>query len=86
MKFKSFLLSAAGFALLAAGVAWIDPRVRDKLTLYFHAGDGLATLDNRALDYANSIVSMIKAQSIDNGVVMAFAAVGAMLVIFMVRT
>ena len=86
MKFKSFLLSAAGFVLLAAGVAWIDPRVRDKLTLYFHAGDGLATMDNRALDYANSIVSMIKAQSIDNGVVMAFAAVGAMLVIFMVRT
>ena len=86
MKFKSFLLSAAGFVLLAAGVAWIDPRVRDKLTLYFHAGDGLATLDNRALDYANSIVSMIKAQSIDNGVVMAFAAVGVMLVIFMVRT
>ena len=86
MKFKSFLLSAAGFALLAAGVAWIDPRVRDKLTLYFHAGDGLATMDNRALDYANSIVSMIKAQSIDNGVVMAFAAVGVMLVIFMVRT
>src|SRR6187399_3530570 len=36
MKFKSFLLSAAGFVLLAAGVAWIDPRVRDKLTLYFH--------------------------------------------------
>jgi len=86
MKFKSFLLSAAGFVLLAAGVAWIDPRVRDKLTLYFHAGDGLATMDNRALDYANSIVSMIKAQSIDNGVVMAFAAVGVMLVIFMVRT
>ena len=86
MKFKSFLLSAAGFVLLAAGVAWIDPRVRDKLTLYFHAGDGLASLDNRALEYANSIVSMIKAQSIDNGVVMAFAAVGVMLVIFMVRT
>lgn len=86
MKFKSFLLSAAGFALLAAGVAWMDPRVRDKLALYFHAGDGLGTLDNHALDYANSIVSMIKAQSIDNGVVMAFAAVGAMLVIFMVRT
>ena len=86
MRFKNFLLSAAGFALLAGGVAWIDPRVRDKFAQFLHAGDGIASWDNRALDYANSIVSMIKAQSIDNGVVMAFAAVGAMLVIFMVRT
>jgi hypothetical protein len=86
MRFRSMLLSLAGFALLALGVAWLDPRVRDKFAQLLHAGDGLASVDNRALDFATAVVSAIRYQSIDNGVVMVFAAVGAVLFLFMVRT
>jgi hypothetical protein len=79
-------LSTAGFALVALAVAWLDPRVRDKFSQLLHAGDGIASWDNRVLEFVGTVVSAIRYQSIDNGVVMVFAAVGAVLFLFMVRT
>ena len=86
MRFRSVLLSTAGFALVALAVAWLDPRVRDKFAQLLQAGDGIASWDNRVLDLIGQVVSTIRYQSIDNGVVMVFAAVGAVLFLFMVRT
>ena len=86
MRFRQLLWSTAGFALVAMAVAWLDPRVRDKFSQLLHAGDGIASWDNRALDFVTAVVSTIRYQSIDNGVVMVFAAVGAVLFLFMVRT
>jgi hypothetical protein len=86
MRFRQMLFSLAGFAVLFAGVAWLDPRVRDKFAQLLHAGDGIASWDNRAVDLAGAVVAAIRYQSIDNGVIMLFAAVGAVLVVFMVRT
>ncbi len=86
MRFRQILLSTAGFALVALAVAWLDPRVRDKFTQLLHAGDGIASWDNRMLDFVGMVVGIIRSQSVDNGVVMVFAAVGAVLFLFMVRT
>ena len=86
MRFRSVLLSTAGFALVALAVAWLDPRVRDKFAQLLHSGDGIASWDNRMLDFVGMVVGIIRSQSIDNGVVMVFAAVGAVLFLFMVRT
>ena len=86
MRFRSVLLSTAGFALVALAVAWLDPRVRDKFAQLLHAGDGIASWDNRMLDFVGMVVGIIRSQSVDNGVVMVFAAVGAVLFLFMVRT
>jgi hypothetical protein len=86
MRFRQILLSTAGFALVALAVAWLDPRVQDKFSQLVHAGDGIASWDNRFLDLVGTVVSAIRYQSIDNGVVMVFAAVGAVLFLFMVRT
>ncbi len=86
MRLRQMLLSTTGFALVALAVAWLDPRVQDKFSQLLHAGDGVASWDNRVVDLAGTMVSAIRYQSIDNGVVMVFAAVGAVLFLFMVRT
>jgi hypothetical protein len=86
MRFRSMLLSVTGFAVVAGGVAWFDPRVREKFAQLLHAGDGIASWDNRFVEFASAVVSAIRYQSVDNGAIMVFAAVGAVLFLFMVRT
>lgn len=86
MKYRQMLLSAIGFAVVIAGVAWVDPRVRDKFAQLLNVGNGFASWDNRALDFAEATAAALRYQAIDNGVVMLFAAIGAVLFLFMIRT
>ena len=71
---------------MIVGVAWLDPRVRDKFAQLLNVGNGYASWDNRALGFVEAMAAAIRYQAIDNGVVMVFAAVGAVLFLFMVRT
>lgn len=86
MKFRQMLLSMTAFALVVGGLVYVDPRVRDKFSQLVSGGNGISSWDNRIVDLGAVLIAAIKSQSIDNGPVVVFAAVGAILFLFMVRT
>jgi hypothetical protein len=86
MKFRQMLLSITAFALVVGGLMYVDPRVSDRFSQLVSGGDGIASWDNRLAELGGVLLSALKTQSLENGPVVVFAAVGAMLFLFMVRT
>ena len=85
MKFRQMLLSITAFALVVGGLVHRSPRARQVLAAA-SGGDGISSWDNRVMDVGGVLLSALKTQSLENGPVVVFAAVGAMLFLFMVRT
>ena len=86
MKFRQLLLSMTAFALVVGGLVYVDPRVRDRFTQLVSGGDGISSWDNRLVELGGALVGAIRYQSIENGPLMIFAVVGAVLFLFMIRT
>jgi hypothetical protein len=83
MRLRQFLWSMAGFGLVVAAVVSVDQRVRDQFERFlWGAGDW----DRRVMDLGNALMTALRYQSIENGPLLVFAAVGAVLFLFMVRT
>lgn len=87
MKFglKQSLASAALFAVVLLLLISVDPRVRERF-VSLAAGDGVSTLSTRAVDLGTTLVNAAKHQSIENAPLVVFAAVGAILFLFMLKT
>jgi hypothetical protein len=87
MKFglKQSLASAALFGLVLLMLISVDPRVRERF-VGLAAGDGVSSLSHRASELGTTLVSAAKHQSIDNAPLVVFAAVGAILFLFMLKT
>jgi hypothetical protein len=86
MRFRQVLWSTAGFVLLVAVLVALDERVRDKLDRLLWGGDGIASWDNRAMGVWRTASVAINYGGIENGPLLVFAVVGAVLFLFMVRT
>ena len=86
MKFRQLLVSLTGFAIVVGGLVYVDPRVRDQFNRLVSGGDGIASWDNRLVDLGGALVGAMRYQSIENGPLMIFAVVGAVLFLFMIRT
>jgi hypothetical protein len=86
MKFRQLAWSLAGFGLVVGALVSVDPRVRDQFERLLLGGDGVASWDNRAMDLGNALLGALRYQSLENGPLLVFAAVGALLFLFMVRT
>ena len=65
---------------------YVDPRVRDRFSQLVSGGDGIASWDNRLIDLGGACCRRSRYQSLENGPLVIFAAVGAVLFLFMVRT
>jgi hypothetical protein len=86
MKLRQVLLSATAFALVVGGLAYVDPRVRDRFVQLISGGDGISSWDSRVADLGGTLITSIRYQSLENAPLMIFAVVGAVLFLFMVRT
>jgi len=86
MRFRQALLSVTAFVIVVGGVAWFDPRVRDWFAKVIWGGDGIMSWDNRAMDYGGAMVSSLRITGLEQGPLLVFAVVGAVLFVFMVRT
>jgi hypothetical protein len=86
MKFRQTLLSLTAFALVVGGLAWVDPRVRDWFAKLIWGGDGISSWDNRVMDFGGTMLASIRISGLENGPLLVFAVVGAVLFVFMVRT
>jgi len=76
--------SAAVFGAVLLMLVSIDERVRDRFSEL--VGGGVSPWGDRASDLCTALVSAIRYQSLENAPLLVFAAVGAVLVAFMLRT
>jgi hypothetical protein len=84
--FKQSVVSTAVFVGILMGLVSIDPRVRDRFSEFVYGGNGVAPWNSRLADLTEALVDAARYQSIENAPLVVFAAVSAMLVLFMWRT
>ena len=85
-RMSQFFWSLTGFVLLLAVLVAVDERVHDTFTRLMWADDGIASWDNQAMRMWSTATAGLRYTSIENGPFLAFAVVGAVLFVFMVRT
>lgn len=83
---REAVLSPAVFAAILLMLVSVDDRVRDRFANLFSGGDGVTSLGGRLADLGGALMSAIRYQSIENAPLLVFATVGAVLVIFMVKS
>ena len=83
---RQAIASAAVFGAVLLGVVSVDDRVRERFGDLISGGDGISTWGNRAAELGSALVSAARHQSIENAPLVVFATVGAVLVLFMLRT
>jgi hypothetical protein len=77
------IASAAIFGAMVLALMWKDDRVRELVVM--QAG-GASSWGSRATDVGSTVLSAARHQSIENAPMVVFAVVGAVLVLFMLRT
>jgi hypothetical protein len=82
---RQSMISVVGLLIVVAGLVFVDPRVRDRLSALLSGADG-GTLIERSSELANALMTALRYQSIENAPLLIFATVGAVLFVFMVRT
>lgn len=83
--FKESALSIGLFGAMLLALVSVDPRVRDQVETLVSGSDG-SSLMARAGDLGDALLLAARYQSIEHAPLVAFAAVSAVLVLFMVRT
>jgi hypothetical protein len=79
-------ISTGVFLALLVGLVSLDARVRERFgELVFGAGS-VSSLGDRASMLVDALSTAVRYQSIENAPLLVFATVGAVLVLFMVRT
>ncbi len=78
--------SAAVFGAVLLMLVSIDERVRERFGDLVAGGSSLSPWGDRAGDLGSALASAVRYQSIENAPLLVFAAVGAVLVAFMLRT
>jgi hypothetical protein len=86
LGFRQGIASAAVFGAVLFMLVSVDDRVRDRFSDLFGGGSSLSPWGDRAGDLGDALMSAIRYQSIENAPLLIFAAVGAVLVAFMLRT
>ena len=85
-RLRQGLASAAVFVALIAALVSIDDRVQERFSELFVSGNGLSPWGDRVGDLGGALAGALRHQSIENAPLLVFAAVGAVLFVFMVRT
>jgi hypothetical protein len=85
---RQAIASAAVFSVILAVLVSIDDRVRDRFNDLVYGGTGgtFTPWGDRAGDLGSALVAAARYQSIENAPLLVFAAVGAMLFVFMLKS
>jgi hypothetical protein len=81
---QQILISGAVFAIVVAALISVDDQVQSRFRQLLEGG--VSPWGDRAGDLGGALVSAIRHQSIENGPLLVFAAAGAILFVFMVRS
>jgi hypothetical protein len=82
---KQGFISTAIFAVVLGALVSIDDRVRERFTAVL-SGGAVTPWGDRVGDLGDALMGALRHQSIENAPLLIFAAVGAVLVVFMVKT
>jgi hypothetical protein len=85
-RFKQAIASSAVFALIVLTLVALDARVRERFHELLASGDTIGSWSDRAAFMGEAVLSAARHQSLENAPLVVFAAVGAVLFLFMVRT
>ena len=83
---RQAIASGAVFGAVVFTLVSVDSRVRDRFGDLFSGGNGLSPWGDRAADLGQALLGAVRYQSIENAPLLVFAAVGGVLVLFMLRT
>jgi hypothetical protein len=86
VKIRKYGLSVTVFALLLLALVWYDERVRDRFDDVIAGRADMSPLDDRLADLGDAVALAVRTQTVENGPLVMFATVGAVLFIFMFRT
>jgi hypothetical protein len=86
LSLRQAVLSSLLFGGMLLALASVDPRVRERVSEVVSGSDGLSPMGNRLTDLGGALASAVRYQSLENAPLLVFAAVGAVLFVFMVRT
>lgn len=84
--FRQALVSGGIFVGLVFALASIDPMVQDRFVELVAGQGDVSSFAGRASELGGALATAMRSQSIENAPMVVFAAVGAMLFLFMVRT
>jgi hypothetical protein len=85
LSLRQWALSTLVFGGVLFALASVDARVRERVSDVVTGGDGLTPWGDRLSDLGNALVSAVRHQSIENAPLLVFAAVGAVLFVFMLK-
>jgi hypothetical protein len=86
LGFRQGIASAAVFAAVVLMLISVDDRVRDRFGDLFSGSGSLSPWGDRVSDLGNAVMSAIRYQSIENAPLLVFAAAGAILFAFMLKS
>ena len=86
LGFRQGLVSAAIFGAVLFTLVSIDDRVRDRFGELVSRGNSISPWGDRAGDLGGALISAVRHQSLENAPLLVFAAAGAVLVAFMLKT
>jgi hypothetical protein len=82
---RQWTLSTLVFGGVLITLASVDARVRERVGEVITGGDGLTPWGDRVTDLGSALASAVRHQSIENAPLLIFAAVGAVLFVFMFK-
>jgi len=86
LSVRQAVLSTLIFGGVLLALASVDARVRERVGDVVSNGDSLSPWGDRIGDLGHALATSIRYQSIENAPLLVFAAVGAVLFVFMIRT
>ena len=85
LSLRQWTLSTLVFGGVLFALASVDARVRERVSDVVTGGDGLTPWGDRLSDLGGALMSAVRHQSIENAPLLVFAAVGAVLFVFMLK-
>jgi len=86
LRVRPGVVSTVVFGAVILMLISVDERVRDRFSALVSGDHSLSPWGDRAGDLGSALISAVRYQSIENAPLLVFAAAGAVLVAFMLRT
>lgn len=83
---RQFVISAGVFAMLLTVLVSFDDRVRERFGDLISGAGSVSSLNDRAGMFVDALSTAVRYQSLENAPLMVFATVGAVLMVFMLRS
>jgi hypothetical protein len=85
LSLRQWMLSTLVFGGVLIALTSVDARVRERVSDVVTCGDSLTPWGDRVSDLGSALALAVRHQSIENAPLLIFAAVGAVLFVFMLK-